>query len=233
MRRPVVVPRRGEFLWTRIRLRRREVLWWTTAIFLAAVSVISVAGALDRADAAANRWGADRPVLVATEAIEIGRTLEADQLGAAEWPIALVPPDAVVGTAEGRVAVAAIAAGEVLVESRLAPDGLTGAAALLPSRTRALAVPQMPGGLSLRPGDLVDVITVADPFALDVNAGDGPDTGATTRPVAAGATVVAVGEDSTTIAVPMAQLTDVAAALGQGVVTLALASPLDAPTPRQ
>jgi Flp pilus assembly protein CpaB len=219
-------------LWTRIRLRRREVLWWTTAIALATVSVISVAGALDRADAAADRWGPDRPVLVATESIEIGRTLGTDQVGAAEWPIALVPPDAVVGPAEGRVAVAAIAAGEVLVESRLAPDGLTGAAALLPPRTRALAVPQGPGGLSLRPGDLVDVIATADPFALDVNAADGPATGAATRAVAAGATVVAVGEDSTTIAVPLAQLDDVAAALGQGVVTLALASPLDEPTSR-
>jgi Flp pilus assembly protein CpaB len=232
VRRPVVVPRRGEFLWTRLRLRRREVLWWTTAIALAAVSMTVVAGALGRAEAAADRWGDARPVLVATGPIEIGRTLDAGHVAVAEWPIALVPADAVVGAAEGRVAVAAIGAGEVLVESRLAPDGLAGAVALLPPDTRALAVPQVPGGLDLRPGDLVDVLAVVDPFALGSEGGDDP-TEATAKVVAGAATVVAVTEGSTTVAIPTDRVGAVAAALGQGVVTLALASPLDQPTSRQ
>ena len=80
------------------------------------------------------------------------------------------------------------------------------------------------------PGAEAGQVAVQNARSRDVNAADGPATGAATRAVAAGATVVAVGEDSTTIAVPLAQLDDVAAALGQGVVTLALASPLDEPT---
>jgi Flp pilus assembly protein CpaB len=226
VRRPVVVPRRGEFVLARLRLRRREVLWWATAIGLAGVTVTVVAGALGRADAAADRWGPARDVLVATGTIEIGEEIEAADITGAAWPGALVPPDAVAGGAEGRVAVAAIRAGEVLVEHRLAPDGLRGAVALLPPDTRALAVPDIAGGLALRPGDRVDVLATADPFALGT-PGDGPDSGPTTRVVAAGATVVAVADDSTTVAVPEEQVAEVAAALGQGVVTLALASPLE------
>jgi Flp pilus assembly protein CpaB len=212
----------------RLRLRRREVLWWVTAIGLAAVTVTVVGGALSRADAASDRWGASRTVLVATGPLEIGRELETGDVRTAEWPAALVPPDAVTGESVGRVAVAAIGAGEVLVERRLAPDALRGAAALLPPGTRALAVPDIAGGLALRPGDLVDVLAVVDPFELAVESGP-PDEEPAAGIVAERATVVAVAEDTTTVAVPVDRVGVVAAALGRGIVTLALASPLDAP----
>ena len=231
VRRPVVVPRRGEFLWARLRLRRREVTWWATAIALAVLTVSVVGGALGRADAAADRWGVERTVLVATGPIGIGQTIEPGDVGTAEWPAALVPADTVTGEVVGRVAVAAIDEGEVFVERRLAPGGLSGAAALLPPDTRALAVPDIAGGLALAPGDVVDVLAVVDPFALGPDPEDGP-TGATAEIVAAGATVVAVSEDSTTVAVGSQEVGRVAAALAQGVVTLALTSPTD-PTSRQ
>ena len=224
MRRPVVVPRRGEFLLAR--LRRREVLWWATALALAVVTVTTVAGALGRADAAADRWGAARPVLVATGPIEIGQAIEAGDVRSADWPTALIPPDALTGDAAGRVPTALIGEGEVLVEHRLAPGGLAGAAALLPPDTRALAVPDGAGGLALRPGDRVDLLAVIDPFAIGADPGRSPG-GSIAEVVANGATVVAVSEDATTVAVPTDRVRAVAAALAQGVVTLALASPLD------
>jgi Flp pilus assembly protein CpaB len=231
VRRPVVVPRRGEFLWARLRLRRREVTWWATAIALAVLTVSVAGGVLGRADAASDRWGVERTVLVATGPIDIGQMIEPGDVGTTEWPAALVPPDAVTGEVVGRVAVAAIAEGEVLVERRLAPDGLTGAAALLPPDTRALAVPDISGGLALSPGDVVDVLAVIDPFAIGSTAEGGPGE-ATAEIVAAAATVVAVTEDSTTVAVRSQEVGHVAAALAQGVVTLALASPAE-PSPRQ
>lgn len=209
----------------RLRLRRREVLWWATALALAVVTVAVLSGALGEAGTGADRWGPARPVRLASEPIEIGQTVEAGDVTVADWPAALVPPDPVIGDAEGRVAVAAIGAGEVLVESRLAPDGLRGPVALLPPDTRALAVPDVPGGLALRPGDVVDVLAVVDPFSLAAGA-DVVD-GGPAQVVAAGATVVAVTDDSTTVAVPIGRVPEVAAALGQGVVTLALASPVD------
>lgn len=226
MRRPVVVPRRGEFLLARLRLRHREVLWWAAALALAVVTVTIVGGTLGRADAAADRWGVERTVLVATGPIEIGQTIEPGDLSSADWPAALVPPDALADDAAGRVAVAVIGEGEVLVEHRLAPGGLTGATALLPPDTRALAVPGLAGGLTLRPGDVVDLLAVVDPFAIGAEVEDGPAE-SVAEVVATGATVVAVDDDTTTVAVPTDRVRAVAAALAQGVVTLALASPLD------
>lgn len=227
MRRPVVVPRRGEFLWARLRLRRRELVWWLTAIGLAVVSVAAVSGGLGRADAAGHRWGPTRAVLVATRPIEVGHHVVAADIELDEWPAGLVPPDAVVGAGEGRVAVAAIGAGEVLVERRLAPNGLRGAAALLPPATRALAIPTLAGGLALEPGDLVDILSITDPYSLDL-APNAPASGPATETVSHATSVVAVSDDSITVAVPTADVGDVAAALSHGVVTLALASPIDA-----
>ena len=229
MRRPVVVPGRGAFLLARLRVRRREVLWWATAITLAGITITVVGGAREQADAAGSRWGRATNVLVAAEPIEVGQQLGAGDIRATEWPTSLVPSDAVTSGAEGRIAIASLNAGEVLVDSRLAPDGLTGAAALLPPDTRALAVPDVAGGLALRPGDRVDVLVVVDPFEL--STGDGGGSAQQAQVVAAGATVVAVADDSTTVAVPRADVPEVAAALGQGVVTLALASPIEAARP--
>jgi pilus assembly protein CpaB len=226
VRRPVVVPRRGAFLAARLRLRRREVVWWVTAVALALVTLTTVVGALDRAQATADRWGPARSVVVAAAPIGAGQALDAEAVTVAEWPARLVPADAVTGPTEGRVAVLPMGAGEVVVESRLAPGGVRGPAALLPPRTRALAVPQVAGGLALEPGDRVDVLAVVDPFDLGAGGDPSPDRPAA-RVVAGGATVVAVADGSTTVAVPLDRVAEVAAALGQGVVTLALASPLD------
>jgi pilus assembly protein CpaB len=226
VRRPVVVSRRGTFLPARLRLRRREVLWWVTALGLAVLTVTIVAGATGRGDAAAERWGRPRTVLATNGPLEIGQVIGPGDVGPAEWPATLVPPDAVTEDAEGRVVAATMAAGELVVEGRLAPDGLRGPVALLPPDTRALAVPDVLGGLDLRPGDRVDLLAVDDPFALGGEPSGAPPA-PTARVVAAGATVVAVADDSTTVAVPLEQVAEVAATLGQGVVTLALASPLD------
>ena len=223
MERPAVASGRGQVLAARLRLRRREVAWWCAALTLAVVTVAVVASALDRAEATADRWGPSGRVLVARHGLAIGQTVGPDDVVATDWPTVLRPVDAT-GRAVGRVVVAEIGPGEVVVERRLAAEGLEGAAALLPPGTRALAVPDVAGGLSLHPGDVVDVLATVDPFAVDA---DGPGRDTVTTVVAAGATVVAVTDDATTVAVPLDEIADLATALGRGVVTLALAPPVD------
>ena len=111
-----------------------------------------------------------------------------------------------------------ILAGEPVAPSRLAPDGLTGVAALVPAGERAVAVAVGPAGVPpLAVGDQVDVVTVMPPGAT----GDGGSDPAFT--LVERATVVAIGEQAVTIAVPDADAPRVAWAVANGAVVLALA----------
>ena len=96
----------------------------------------------------------------------------------------------------------------------------TGAAALLPPGTRALAVPDGPGTPPLRVGDTVDVLATYDPFLFDPASGRPVPAGDT---VVAGALVIDVSEGAITVAVDPDDAPAVAFALAQGAVTLALA----------
>jgi Flp pilus assembly protein CpaB len=110
------------------------------------------------------------------------------------------------------VALADLVPGEVVVRSRLAPDGRRGAAALLPEGQRAIAVPGGAGRPPLRLGDRVDVLATL-----------GDDSGRTVV-VVTGATVLDVDDqrDLVTIAVPPDDAPSVASAVATATVTLAL-----------
>jgi Flp pilus assembly protein CpaB len=127
-----------------------------------------------------------------------------------------------------------VLAGEPLVAARLAPDGLTGAAALVPPGWRAVAVPLGPAGAPpLAVGDLVDVLAVMPTAGLpglgSDGAGAGPDgtgpDGAAQEPafvLVERAAVVDVTDDAVTVAVPEGDAPRVAWALSNGAVVLAL-----------
>lgn len=204
-------PRRSPLLL----LRRRPRLWWVLSLALAGVAASAVASTVGRAEAERDRWGPSAPVVVATRDVEPGEPLAEAGLVVERRPRATVPASALTRIPPDAVAGAAIVDGEVVVAERLAGEGLRGPAARLPHGTRAMAVPAEPG---LTPpvavGDVVDVL-VAVP---DDAAGGGPP-GFT---LVAGALVVAVGEDATTIAVPRDDAPRLAVALGAGAVTLAL-----------
>jgi hypothetical protein len=110
------------------------------------------------------------------------------------------------------------------VAERLAPQGLTGVAALVPAGHRAVAVPIGPlAAPPLTIGDLVDVLAVV-PVAAEaagaprVQSGDEPSF-----PLVEAALVVDVGEQSIAIAVPDADAPRMAWVLTNGSVVLALA----------
>jgi Flp pilus assembly protein CpaB len=196
---------------------------------VAAVTTAVVAALLSRAVEAEARYGRTRPVVVARRSLAPG-----DRIGGSvkveEWPKALVPDGALTDAPPGdRVAVADVAEGEPLVAGRVSGGGGRGAAALVPPGHRAIAVPLLVAGLPLRPGDRVDLIATpggGDPSAVPFADGP-PDDDATARAdeVATGAVVVAVADESVTVAVRSDDAPEVATAITTGTIVVVLAGP--------
>ena len=197
----------------RFRLRR-PIPYWLLAAALAALTTLLVAGLVGRAEAAVSRWGVLRPVVVATSDVAAGEEIASGDLAVEERPASLLPAGALEESPVGRVATAAITAGEVVVRSRVAPGGVGRLAALLPPGGRGMAIPLDRTPMALAVGDVVDLLATFDPRV----AGDGDPT----FPVARGAVVIDVGEDAVTVAVGESEAPPVAFALANGIVTLAL-----------
>jgi Flp pilus assembly protein CpaB len=150
--------------------------------------------------------------------IAAGTTITADLVTVRTLPAAAVPEGALREPPVGRTAAADIVLGEVLVDARVAPDGLRGVAALLPAGWRALAVPSTSAGLPpLAVGDVVDVLVSLPPDVV----GDADPT----FTVAEAARVVDVGEQAVTVAVDGADVARTAFAVTHGSVTLAVRPP--------
>ena len=205
---------------------------------LAAGTCVTVVSLLGAADDARDRWGQTRPVAVATRDLAPGDVVEPGSFEVRDLPEGVLsegrlggaPAEAPVGS----VVRHPVLAGEPLVAARLAPDGLTGAAALVPPGRRAVAVPLGPAGAPpLAVGDLVDVLAVMPSAGLaglgSDGAGPGPDgtgpDGAAQEPafvLVERAAVVDVTDDAVTVAVPEGDAPRVAWALSNGAVVLAL-----------
>ena len=203
--------------WAR-RARRSPVLWWLVAGGVALQAALRVGAIDDEAVAARAAWGEPVPVVVAVRDLAPGDVVGAVDVTVEHWPPAVVPAAALDEPPVGRTVSAAIVAGEVVVAARVAPDGLSGVAALLPSGWRAVAVPAGGGGFGsdlppLAVGDRVDVLAgtaTFDDVALDLEV------------VAGAALVVDVTDTTVTVGVPAASAPAVAAATTRGTVTLAL-----------
>lgn len=185
-------------------------------VALALVAGLVVHRSTARAAATAERFGSTSAVWVMTADVAPGDTIGSGDVAASEWPSSLVPAGGFTvadGPVVGRTARAALAAGEVVVASRIADGGATGAAALIPDGWRALTVSTYEAPLPVSPGDLVDVVATFDPSLVG---------GDPSQVVAAAAVVVEVGDDAVTVAVPRDQTTALAFAQVNGVVTLAL-----------
>lgn len=195
----------------RRRPRLRRALAAVTGVACGAVVMLT----MQQAEGARERWGRTVPVLVATRDIPAGEALDASNSRVVGHPEPLVPAGAL-GSAPPRTRVsAALFAGEVVREERLAPGDLSSVAARLPEGTRAIAIPSEPGTTPpLRVGDLVDIVVALPTDA----AGGGPPGFALATEV----TVVDVSDQAATLAVPRDVAPRVAVAFGQGAITLAL-----------
>ncbi|HEX2031799.1 MAG TPA: Flp pilus assembly protein CpaB [Actinomycetota bacterium] len=114
---------------------------------------------LERLTAAALRPGPGTPVVVATAALPRGATLGPKDLSTRELPARFRPPGALTAPeqAAGRILAAALASGEVVTWTRLAPVGGP-VASMVPAGLRAVPVtaPLPPG--TVAEGDRVDVL---------------------------------------------------------------------------
>jgi Flp pilus assembly protein CpaB len=190
---------------------------------LAAATGLVVTSLVASAEAARDRWGRTRPVVVATRDLSPGDTIEVSDVEVRTLPEAAAGSTALREAPTGAVVSQPVVAGEALVGQRLAPDGLSGVAALVPAGQRAVAVPLGPmGAPPLSIGDLVDVLAVV-PVAAGGVADAGADTGEPAFPLAEDAMVVDVGEQSVSVAVPDVDAPRLAWTLTNGSVVLALA----------
>ena len=190
---------------------------------LAAATGLVVTSLVASAEAARDRWGRTRPVVVATRDLSPGDTIEVSDVEVRTLPEAAAGSTALREAPTGAVVSQPVVAGEALVGQRLAPDGLSGVAALVPSGQRAVAVPLGPMGTPpLSIGDFVDVLAVV-PVAADGPAAAGADTGEPAFPLVEDARVVDVGEQSVSVAVPDVDAPRLAWTLTNGSVVLALA----------
>src|SRR5438105_15718582 len=148
--------------WHWRRWRRRVPFFWMLSVALAGVTGLAVFRMVGAASAASAQYGSLVRVPVVARSVSVGSVVGGDDVTWRRVPRAFVPAHAA-HRPVGAVAVAPLVVGEVVVEDRLAPAGLRGAAALVPPGMRALSVQPDPAVPSLRVGDRVDVLaTVPD-----------------------------------------------------------------------
>lgn len=103
-------------------------------------------------------------VVIATQPLEAGKLISADQLKAIRWPDTSVPPNTFTHTddVEGRIARISMMAGEPVLPGKLAPkDAAGGLASIIPEGKRAITVRVNEvvavAGFAL-PGSYVDIL---------------------------------------------------------------------------
>ncbi len=192
------------------RLARTPFAFWLAVAGLAIATALVVAGALGRVNALAERYGPLRPVVVAARPVERGAAIGAADVEVKRLPAGFLPPDGFASVEDllDRAPVVPLLAGQPVLRGHLAPDGLVGAAALLPAGMRAVAVPAGGTTPTLRVGDVVDVLATLE--------------GDPTLALAVDAPVVEAGEDSASVAVSPEAARAVAYAVTHGTDTLAL-----------
>lgn len=140
-------------------------------------------------------------VQVVARPVPAGATLVAADVQATRLPADALPDAEAAAEPLGRTARVDLVPGEVVLTTRLGPRGL---AALLPAGARALAIPRAAGTPPLEPGQRADLLAAG-------------------RVVVPAASVLAVDDSGTTVAVPEPAAPTVAEAIAAGAVTLSLA----------
>jgi Flp pilus assembly protein CpaB len=199
------LPTRASLRRTRLRLAARPLAYWVVTVVLAVVLATVVGRATTTAARAQRQWGATTRVLVAQRDLLPGDVLDASDASLRALPVGLVADGVLTRLPAHAVVAAPIARGEPIHPMRLGRAAASDVAALLPARTRGVAL-AVPPGLPLRAGDAVDVVATL-----------------TGTVVATDATVVHVGDGSAVVAVPVEALGPVAAAVADGGALVALA----------
>lgn len=183
--------------------------YWLVIVAAAGITGLAVAAVAGLAGG--DSLGGLTPVVVATQAIEVGEPLDEGNTEVRRYPAQVLPPDAMPALNGDDVASAALHVGDVVTAARLGG---------IPIGNRIeVAVPAHTAMPPLAPGDRVDVlVTVPIP-------GDSGAQSQATLIVASAAVVTDKAEHAVTIAVTEQELLPVASAVIQGSITLALVQP--------
>jgi Flp pilus assembly protein CpaB len=219
--RPPAPRARPPLAWRRPRLRparlrrwrRSPVAFWLIAAALACAAAGLVGHTASGADELRRSLGETRQVPVARHSLDRGDQIDDGDVDWRELPTAAVPDD-VAEQVDGRTVSQPINEHEPIADSRLAPDGIAGVAALLPAGSAAIAVPKSLGAPPVEVGDRIDLLAAGD-ASLAVGHAD---------TVARDGMVVAVDDDVITVAIDEDQAPEAVAALATGAVVIALVS---------
>lgn len=199
-----------------MRLRRIPALYWILSVGLVACTGLTVLKLTGAAREAVNHWGELAQSAVAVGPMAPGEVVEERDVEFRSVPVALLPDSPLVHDPVGQVVVTPLVAGDIFVEARLGPTGITGPAALLGIGERAVTLPRDAGTPPVRVGDRVDLVATAP-------AGAAPFGG--TEVLASGALVIDESEESVTVALAASRAPTVASASVQGLLAVLLSSP--------
>lgn len=199
-----------------MRLRRIPALYWILSAGLVACTGLTVLKLTGAARDAVAHWGELAESAVAVGPMVPGDVVQIEDVEFRSVPVALLPDSPLVHDPVGLVVVTPLVAGDIFVEARLGPTGITGPAALLASGERAVTLPRDAGTPPVRVGDRVDLVATAP-------TGASPFGG--TEVLASGALVIDESEESVTVALPASRAPTVASASVQGLLAVLLSSP--------
>ncbi len=192
----------------RLRRFRRPRPYWMLSAVAALVAALITASVVQRAESTLSAYGTRTTVAVAASDLAVGHAVTTDDVVWQDVPTVLANGTASVDPV-GRTVVHPILDGELLVDERLAPGGLSPTQSLIGADRRALVV-DAPDDLGpFAPGDQVDLLAAR----FD---------GGRASWVARDATVVALGESTITVAVDEGDAPEAARAALDGTIVLAL-----------
>ncbi len=187
------------------RLIHHPIRGRVVGIVLALVAGGLTLGVVSRAESVTSSYGTTRAVSVARQKLDVGVEITDGDIEIREIPVAVIPQ----GTADssvGRTVTETIHPDEPILEARLAPTGVNGPAALIPSGHRGISIPLDVPAPTLATGDRVDLLG-----------------GRASAELTRDAVVIDVSEDAVTVAVRDTEVLAVTQALTEGVVVLVLA----------
>ena len=152
---------------------------------LAGAAVLSTRSVVNRAETQRHRWGTTAVVAVMAADVDAGSVVAASDVALRSFPVALVPPlaSSTVNELVGLRAVSGLRRGDLVIAPRLV-RGRSSVTAQLSSDERAVAIALGPVHAPMSVGDLVELVPTAGR--------------------AVPGTVLAVQDDSVTVAVPSA-----------------------------
>lgn len=143
----------------RRKLPRSSFVLLSIAVVTALLAALAMRAYARHVDVTRPDGGPPTDVVSVTAPVSRGSVLTADVLAIVTMPARFAPVDAIgaLERATGRIAIADLAAGEIVTELRLAGARSGPTASLVPVGMRAVQIP-VSAAAGVKPGDLVDVI---------------------------------------------------------------------------